>query len=210
MAAEAVEAILLGPLHRDHLPGQARATYQARQARKCVMQQPPLRLSSVVASQSAAYRARQVLPTMASPLRLDPRQGAAPSNWRCSGDRETSTVTSSMQTLYDQSKVQQQAISKVICIMGIADVAKRLNSERVWSSGGRKGALLRGRPEGERRPPVPRDALHARDPAEATADDPRGGRRVRRVFSGLLAGAPGDGHRPLGVGRSSCWPSPRR
>ena len=101
--------------------------YQARQARQCVMQQPPLRLSSVAASQSAAYRARHVLPTVASALRLDPRQSAALSNWRCSGDTEASKVASSMQMLHDQSKVPQQCISKVICIVGIAEVATRLD-----------------------------------------------------------------------------------
>lgn len=39
-----------------------------------------------------------------------------------------------MQMLYDQSKVPQQCTSKLVCVMGIAEVAQRLDDHNLsWS-----------------------------------------------------------------------------
>jgi hypothetical protein len=98
------------------------------------MQRPPLCLSAEAALQSAAYRARHVLPTIASAMRLDDRESAALSNWRCPSDEGAAKAANSMQMLYDQSKVPQQCVSKLLCVLGIADAIKELDDYNLsWS-----------------------------------------------------------------------------
>ena len=114
------------PFNADQFIEKPLLPYQARAARKTIMQRPPLQLTEAAATETAAYRSRHVCPTIASGMRFDEREGAALSNWRGMKDKGQQEMANCMQMLYDQSKVPQQCSAKWMCVQGIRESARKL------------------------------------------------------------------------------------
>ena len=128
MASSLVGPELLRPPQGTTFHDKPLQPAQARAARRCIAQAPPLLLTEQAAQQSAAYRARHLLPGVASAVGLDERQSAALSNWRSLSDPKQRQVANSMAMLYDQSKVTQQMVSKMVCILALKDSTTALKS----------------------------------------------------------------------------------